>query len=150
MILFVLSVSTADTKPAVINTPTSSSQESKEETNKTAYKVAFYEENKTVENYWVLANPNDKSKEVLEALARNIKKENCKKPCNVSIYDDQKAIDLDLQYNKIRDMEEADAWKEKNYIYVADHLLGYLAFEGEGYFKEYPFRDWYYKQLKGE
>ena len=43
--------------------------------------------------------------------------------------------------------QELQTWKTKNYVFVADHLVGSITFD-EG-FSEYPLRDWYYKELKG-
>ena len=116
---------------------------------KKQYEVFRHEDNKLVENYWLLVTSEDKSKEKMEELANKFKTDNCKKDCNISLYDDKKAAELDLEYSKITDQDEASNWKKKNYIYVADHLIGYLMF-GDGYYNDYPYRDWYYKELRGE
>ncbi len=112
---------------------------------KPQYERVSYENNPTVENFWYLYSGTDKTKETIERIAKEIKEKQCKKPCNISIYDDKKAVDLDLDYNKIRDMAESTKWKEKNYVYVADHLLGFLEFS-TNMFAYYPYKDWYYKE----
>lgn len=116
---------------------------------KVDYEIVSKEELKLVDNYWLLIKSQDKSTATLEPFTKEFKKQNCKKDCNISLYDDKKAVDLDLAYSKIRDMAEANTWKEKNYIYVADHLVGYMAFGGD-FYNDYPYKDSYYKELKGE
>lgn len=114
------------------------------------YERLNYEDVGNVENLDILFKGDDKSKENIEKVAREIKKDQCKKPCNISIFDDKQALELDLAYRKLTSGAEMDAWKQKNYIFVADHLLGYLEFEGEGIFFYYPHKDWYYKELKAK
>lgn len=112
---------------------------------KPQYEKVNYENNPTVENFWYLYSGADKTKETIEKIAKEIKEKECKKPCNISIYDDKKAVDLDLEYQKTRDMAEATNWKEKNYVFVADHLLGFQEF-GTDTFAYYPYKDWFYKE----
>jgi len=129
--------------------PTKVVETTKQTTEELPYQKISYNNGATVENFYYLYTGTDKTKEVVENIARKIKASECKKPCNISLYDDKKAIDLDLQYNQISDINEAKDWKEKNYVFVANHLLGYLEFEGDGIFIYYPYKDWYYKQLTG-
>lgn len=114
------------------------------------YQVLSRQDNKTVENIAVLISSGDMN---AEAIAMEVKK-TCKKPCNIDVYDDQKAYDLNAQYDKMMgesttQPEDLTAWKQANYAYVGDHLIGSVDFE-TGSFNDYPFRDWYYKELKGE
>lgn len=114
------------------------------------YKVLSRVENKTVENVDVLVQPGEVS---AEAIAMEVKA-SCKKPCNINVYDDQKAYDLESQYNKMMgdtstQPNDLQTWKKTNYVYVADHLVGAVEFE-TGTFDQYPYKDWYYKELKGE
>lgn len=115
----------------------------------TKYRELSRKENKTVENIAVLINPNESAQMISSDI-----KSTCKKPCNIDVYDDQKAYDLYSQYDSMMgdistNPEDLTKWKQENYVYVADHLVGSIDFE-TGSFTEYPFRDWYYKELKGE
>ena len=126
----------SSTKPAVLN-----------------YEKLKYEDVGNVENLAFLYTGTDKSKEYLENIAKEIKSNECKKPCNVDLYDDKSAFDLQQQYDQMMGsfdtkQSELDSWKKKNYVFVADHLLGYLEFSDEAYFNYYPYKDWYYKELK--
>lgn len=112
------------------------------------YEVVGSEELSTVENYWVLVK-SGQTKEALEDFIREFKKDKCKKPCNVSLYDEKRAAELDIEYKKLTTMEAQNSWKEKNYIYVADHLVGWMSFDSDSYW-EYPYKDWYYKELKAK
>lgn len=120
-----------------------------------SYERLSYKDAGNVENLAFLYTGTDKSKEYLENIAKEIKSNECKKPCNVELYDDKSAFDLQQQYDQMMGsfdtkQSELDSWKKKNYVFVADHLLGYLEFSNEGYFNYYPYRDWYYKELKSK
>lgn len=113
------------------------------------YEILDKNENKTVDNYKVLINPGDDGK----AIAMEVKK-GCNKPCNIDIYDDKHALELQREYDAMMGTldtqpQELQAWKLKNYLFVADHLVGYVDFES-GSYQEYPYRDWYYDELKGK
>jgi hypothetical protein len=121
----------------------------KNETKKLSYEVVKKDVNSTVENYKVLIPAGEDGK----AVAMEVKK-SCSKPCNIAVYDDRKAVNLEIEYEKMMGdintpIEAPQEWKKKNYVYVADHHVGYIDFE-TGNYKEYPYKDWYYKELKGE
>lgn len=128
--------------------PTSKQAEAQADTD--LYEKISYDSSGIVENIYYLYLGSDKSEKAIDKLARDLKSKDCKKQCNISIYDDRSAINLDLAYKKLTSLEEQNNWKEKNYIYVADHLLGFLEFEGNGIFFYYPYKDWYYKDLKNK
>lgn len=114
------------------------------------YEILSRKEEKTVENISVLIQPGETQG---EAIANEIKT-TCKKPCNISLYDDRKAFDLQTDYDNMMGessttVDDLEAWKKQNYVFVADHHTGYMDFDTETY-SDYPFRDWYYKELKGE
>jgi hypothetical protein len=112
------------------------------------YEKLGYENLKTVENFSYLYIGADKTKETIEKTIREIRVGECKKLCNISLYDEKKAAELDGEYLKgVFTPEEKRAWEEKNYVYVADHFVGYLEFEGDGIFSYYPYKDWYYKEI---
>jgi hypothetical protein len=113
------------------------------------YEIIFKNENKTVENYMILIKPENRNDG--EAIAMEIKK-SCKKTCNISIYDDKRALELQKEYDEMistlkTPQEDLEKWKQKNYIYVADHFVGYMSFESEEY-QRYPYKDFYYEELK--
>lgn len=114
------------------------------------YEIVERTENKAVENIKVLISSGDDGSKV----AMEVKK-TCQKPCNVDIYDNRQALELNSQYDSMMGTldtkpEELQAWKEKNYVFVADHLVGYLSFDAELSYEEYPFKDWYYEELKSK
>lgn len=108
---------------------------------KVEYDIVNSEVKPTVENLWVLVKPGTNA----EVVATEVKK-TCSRACNISIYDDQKAYELDYQYTQLDSSEAMTAWKEKYYVFVADHLVGSVNF-GSGVYSEYPYRDWYYEEL---
>lgn len=112
------------------------------------YEVVEKKDNGNVENYKVLINPGDDGK----AIAAEVKKQ-CNKSCNIDIYDDKTALKLQKEYDNMMgnlntDQKELQTWKQNNYIFVADHLIGYMSFDTSEY-QEYPYKDWYYQELKG-
>ena len=111
---------------------------------KPKYEVKKHEVKATVENFEVLIQPGADGK----AVAKDVQK-TCQKPCNIYIWDDEKALNLQLDYDKM-DVPERTAWTKKNYVFVADHLVGNVEFELPDNYDEYPFRDWQYKELKGQ
>lgn len=143
------------TPPANTDTQTAQTQPTEQpaaptvETKKLSYEVVKKEVNSTVENYKVLIPVGEDGK----AVAQEVKK-SCGKPCNIAVYDDRKSVDLELEYEKMMGnintpIEAPQEWKKKNYVYVAEHHVGYIDFE-TGNYKEFPYKDWYYKELKGE
>ncbi|MFZ5437468.1 MAG: hypothetical protein ACOZAK_00195 [Patescibacteria group bacterium] len=103
----------------------------------------------TVENISVLiatdaSNP--------ESIANEVKR-TCKKQCNINLYDDKKAFELQDQYDQLisrqAEPSQLDAWKKENYIYVADHFIGYMEFS-TGAYDDFPYKDWYYKELTSQ
>ena len=118
-------------------------EKNEEETN--SYTVVNKEELVFVENHWIVVESLSNLESNLENLAKQYKEENCKKDCNVSVFDDKRAADLDFQYGKISDPKDLEEWKEKNYVFVADHLLAFLDFNNN--FLHFPLKDWFYKEL---
>src|SRR3989339_2028358 len=94
-----------------------------------SYEIIAKEDAGSVENIDVLIAPNLENPENVAQEIRSA----CRKPCNISIFDDRKALDLQAGYDDLmRDsattLEDLESWKSKNYIYVADHLVGYSEF----------------------
>jgi len=103
-----------------------------------------------VENIGVLVTPGTTN---IESIASEVKK-TCKKQCNISIYDDKKAHDLQETYDKMMstlatEPSDLDDWKDKNYIYVADHFVGYRDFASDS-FNDYPYKDAFYDEMKAK
>lgn len=118
-------------------------------TPKLEYKIISRVENKVDESISVLikageANPKGIAEEVQNG---------CKKKCNVTLYDDKKAFDLDAEYTKMLSydytVQQRDDWKKKNTVFLADHMVATVGYSF-GPYKEYPLKDSYYKELKGE
>lgn len=114
---------------------------------KYTYEIVEKKDKGNVVNYKVLINSGDDGK----AIAIEVKKD-CTKQCNIDIYDDKEALELQKEYDELMGTldtkpQKLQAWKQKNYIFVADHLVGYVSFD-TGEYQEYPYKDWYYKQLK--
>jgi hypothetical protein len=119
------------------------------ETKRLSYEVVKKESNSAVENYKVLISVGEDGK----AVATEVRK-SCGKPCNISVFDDRKALDLQIEYDTMMGdvstpVSAPQDWKNKNYVFVADHLVGAIDFDSDEWSK-YPYKDWYYKQLKGE
>ena len=110
------------------------------------YEQLSYEELATIENFTYLYSGNDKSEEYLKSVLNEIRENNCKKPCNISLFDDRKAANLDSEMKNIRNETEEKEWKSKNYVYVADHFPAMWEFEGIFFY--YPYKDWLYDSLK--
>lgn len=119
-------------------------QDAQPQGTKPEYKIVFRDENVRVENYEVLIQPGADGK----AAALDVRTQ-CKKPCNIYVYDDSKAQKLEREYNEIDNGADQTAWKENNYVYVADHLVGAIDFE-TGEWQEYPYRDFYYREQGGK
>lgn len=114
------------------------------------YEVVKKENGQTVENVDVLIKPGEPEP---QKIAEKVKKE-CKKPCNISLYNDRKAFELQDQYDQMMSAldtkpSDLDNWNSKNYIYVANHLVGYMEFS-QGLYNEYPLKDSYYEEMKSE
>lgn len=142
-----LVTSSAKTVPTDSRTPNPTSQEQSSQTEVSApnYEIVKVDPRATVTNYSVLVAAGTDAK----GVAEDVKKKCTDKPCNISVYDDRKALELDEQYKTLSTSGEMEAWKKQHYVYVADHLLGWIDFS-TGTYQEYPNKDWYYKELKGE
>ena len=116
---------------------------------KAGYEILSRRENNAVENIDVLIQKDEGA----QAVAAKVK-ETCKKSCNINVYDEKQAFELQQQYDAMMtDLKTQPAdlqeWKKKNYIYVADHYVGSVEFS-TGIFDDYPFKEGYYRELKGE
>lgn len=113
------------------------------------YEILSQKSNGNVENFSILVKPGELNG---EAIATEIKAQ-CVKSCNIDVYDDKKAFELQQEYDTMMGdistpKSKIDAWKKNNYVFVADHYIGGVNFE-LGTYDDYPFRDWYYDELKG-
>lgn len=133
------------------------------EKTKTTYKKVGYEKLALVENFDYLILTDDKSEDNIEKIAKEIRDKECKKPCNIDIWDDIRAYKLDRQKQKIKfsDYDSGDIrlaakryknalneWDLQNYIFVADHLVGELPFDSPNDLWYYPYKDAKYKKIK--
>lgn len=109
------------------------------------YEVKKHEVKTNLENFEVLIQPNEPDP---KGLAFDVKKK-CNSPCNIYLYDDEKALNLQLAYDDM-DIDERNAWIKQNYVFVADHTVGNINFELPNDYNDYPFRDWQYRELGGK
>lgn len=119
-------------------------------TPKLEYEIIARVEDKADENISVLIKVGETNP---KGIAEEVQK-SCKKKCNITLFDDKKAYDLDSEYtNKMMSynvtVAQREAWKKKNTIFLADHLVATVGYSF-GDYSEYPMKDWYYKELKGE
>lgn len=118
-------------------------------TPKLEYEIISRVEDKADENISVLIKVGETNP---KGIAEEVQK-SCKKKCNVTLYDDKKAFDLDAEYTKMLSYEytvqQREDWKKKNTVFLADHMVATVGYSF-GPYKEYPLKDSYYKELKGE
>lgn len=117
---------------------------------KLEYEILARVEDKADENISVLIKAGETNP---KGIAEEVQK-SCKKKCNITLFDDKKAYELDSEYtNKMMSYDvtvaQREAWKKKNTVFLADHLVATVGYSF-GDYSEYPMKDWYYKELKGE
>lgn len=113
------------------------------------YEILSRIESKTDETISVLIKPGEQNP---KAIAEEVQK-SCKRQCNITLFDDKKAFELDTEYtNKMMSYDitvaEREDWKKKNTVFLADHLVATVGYSF-GDYSEYPLKDFYYKELKG-
>lgn len=108
------------------------------------YELIQSSNNSSVENYFILFTGNEKSEIALKELATKVKSDICKSKCNVYLYDDIEALNIDYdftanyeKYNK--DVSTRKAWEKENLYKVKDTFLGYLSFDDD--FFIHPYKD---------
>ena len=112
------------------------------------YKVVERLDSGVVENIRVLIIADDYSEDKVKDYIDEVKRDECHKQCNISVFDTQRAADLDIVYSKLSTSEETTTWKKKNYVYVGDHLIAMYYFDTESV-TLFPMRDWfYYESIK--
>jgi len=100
-----------------------------------------------VENFYILISSIDFSEENINQLVDFIDENKCKKKCNIYIYDDKQAYSLEKQSEELNSISEKTAWENKNYIFVAEHLVASKSFDISTPWM-YPYKDWKYDELK--
>ena len=114
------------------------------------YEKLGYENLALVENFYYFVSAVDKSEENLERVAKEIKTRECQKDCNILLYDNKKAYDLDREREALVGGEALSEWDSENFVFLADHNIGMLEFFGE-IFMPYPLKDGpLYNELKAE
>jgi hypothetical protein len=158
LVLFIIGASNSGSKTAKVSTPpTEQPQPTSEQIHeqpqaeapiesaqKLNYKIEDHEVNARVENFSVVMTPGQDG----EAVALDVQKQ-CVKDCNIFVYDDYDAFIFQEEYDSISEPSALEEWKKRHYVYVADHLVGSITFDTKMY-ADYPFRDWYYQELKGQ
>lgn len=96
-------------------------------------------------NLYFLYKGSDKSVQTLAEVAQRLRNEYCDSLCIINMYDEKKAFELDIQRVSITSNDVMKEWNKANYVYVADHYLGYLDAVPDASFAYYPFHDGFYK-----
>lgn len=120
-----------------------------EPTEKPTYMLIGKDSNKFFDTISVLV---DEKETKSESIAFEVRK-TCTQKCTVDIYNNKKAFDLQNEYTALMKKagtrpEDLTNWKKKNTIFIADHFLGSIDSASDSY-QAFPFKDWYYKELKG-
>jgi hypothetical protein len=102
----------------------------------------------SIKNFYFIYQASDKSTSTVSDVALRLRQQYCKMYCVINLYDDVNAYTIDMERLTITSNQVMETWNKKNYIFVADHYLGYLDPVPEATFTYYPFHDWYYNQLK--
>lgn len=103
---------------------------------------------KGLDNYYLMYTASDHSQAVLQQTAENIATMYCKTTCTLNFYDNLKAYQIDKERETITDTNIMEEWNRKNYVFVADHYLGYFTSGGNVAFSYYPYKDQYYNSKK--
>lgn len=103
-----------------------------------------------LENLDVLISPADAPSS--ETIAKDVLKNHCTVKCNISIWDNKRAMELERSNEKDLTVsnwtnEQFEAWEKQNYVFIADHLVGNVDFTDQSYYS-YPYKDWRYNELK--
>jgi hypothetical protein len=96
--------------------------------------------NATVENYHVLLLTKDLSKESVREFIIKFRNENCKRKCNVYVYDTNTIIPLIDLYPLVKN----------DYLKMADHFVASSSFDAPNSIMWYPFQDFQYKEYGGK
>lgn len=105
--------------------------QSQETIQATQYEVVVNEDNGNVQNIDALLLSAETSEDSVTSVVTEIKENECNKRCNISLFDDKEALELDVEYRTLTDGDEMTAWKAEHYDFVADHLLGYMMVDNE-------------------
>ena len=144
VILFILMKKLSTTQPILNKAPLSSPKLTKLPSDIQELGHVIYT---SQESYYYLYTSQNKSKEVVETIAQQLKTNFCMKVCTINLYDSPKAYALDQERLVITDDQTMQIWNKKNYLYVADHYIGYLPYIPYTSFSYYPYKDLYYQQL---
>jgi len=107
---------------------------SQEELDSLGYELLRVEKLKLVNNYdYLVTDPKISiSEEALTLGANSIRKHICEMKCNITLWDNKVASQLELEEAKLIEewkFEEADAWALKHRDFVAEHMVAFLSFE---------------------
>lgn len=101
-----------------------------------------------INNLYFLYLESDKSQNTVTDIAIRLRRQYCTTGCIINIYDDKNAYSKDMERITIKSIDIMNEWNKNNYIFVADHYLGYLDINHNAVFAYYPFHDWYYRTHK--
>jgi hypothetical protein len=101
-----------------------------------------------ITNLYFIYLSEDKSKQTLASIAWGLRQSNCKALCIINIFDNKSAYDRAMTKDALTSNTDIKEWNKKNYVFVADHFLGYLDAVQDASFAYYPLHDGYYRHAK--
>jgi hypothetical protein len=139
------SISSAS-RPTPVNTPAPTTLPTGEPptkpptpTTQYTYTIQSNDDKGDIQNIYALISPKEADKNTAQAII-NIILKTCTVHCNISLYDDAKALALDREY--INNPEILDeAWMKQNYVFVADHFVAWHEFEVSDAIGYYPYKN---------
>ncbi|HXD93598.1 MAG TPA: DUF2971 domain-containing protein [Bacteroidia bacterium] len=104
--------------------------------NKFNVEILKYQNNSVVENYFIYLKDSLTSEELKEFISA-FRDKFCYKPCNLNVFDTSKISELIGVY----------PLKGRDYIQYADACIAAAEFSTEEFISDYPYKDFYYKEL---
>lgn len=105
--------------------------------NKYDFEILKYENNTTVENYYIYLK-NNLTNDELKEFTFAFREEYCYKPSNLNIFNSSEILSLIDKY----------PLNNEDYIRYADSYIALSDFSCENFIFEYPLKDLYYKDIK--
>lgn len=104
-----------------------------------------------LENIYAYVPPETASK--AEEITFAFQKNQCKtsEGCNLWVFDNKAALELSYEFDQHygnSTLEENAEWNQQHYIFVADHFIGGISFDAADFWQDYPYKDFYYDELK--
>ncbi len=133
------------TTPQAQNTETEDEKAARladEEKYKLTYSLYKTGHNNRVENFEFLMKGTPRNDAAISDLVKKAKSENCTRSCNVYLYNDEEAANLDYinSFTSEVDGTKYEQWMKDHYSFIADHLVASIEFTGDKV-NMYPYKD---------